>query len=48
MKNSKIEIRIDEDIKNKLQAMLAPKGVTISAFLREYILRYIKEENSNG
>lgn len=48
MKNSKIEIRIDEDTKNKLQAILTSKGITVSTFLREYILQYIKEENSNG
>lgn len=47
-KNTKIEIRIDTDEKNKLQKIVSNKGETISSFLRKYIASIIKEEENNA
>ena len=47
-KNTKIEIRISEEEKQKLQEILKPKKLSISAFLRNYIHNFIKGEKENG
>ena len=47
-KNTKIEIRISEEEKQKLQEILKAKKLSISAFLRNYIQNFIKGENKNG
>ena len=47
-KNTKIEIRISEEEKQELQKILKPKKLSISAFLRNCIQNFIKEERNNG
>ena len=47
-KNTKIEIRISEEEKQEHQEILQPKKLSISAFLRNYIQNFIKEERNNG
>ena len=46
MKNTKIEIRIEEKEKITLQKILSEKGVSISNFLRDYIKKFIQEEEN--
>jgi antitoxin component of RelBE/YafQ-DinJ toxin-antitoxin module len=44
MKNTKIEIRIEEKEKITLQKILSEKGISVSNFLRDYIKEFIQEE----
>ena len=44
MKKAEIEIRIEENEKILLQKALKKKELTISAFLRNYIKKFLMEE----
>lgn len=43
-KNTKIEIRIDEEIKNKLQFIAINKGMGVSELIRQEIQKILNEE----
>lgn len=43
-KNTKIEIRIDEEIKNKLQFIAISKNITVSELIRQEIQKILNKE----
>ena len=43
-KNTKIEIRIDEEIKNKLQFIAINKGMSVSELIRQEIQKILNKE----
>lgn len=48
-KNSRIEIRLPEQIKDQFQLLANKKNTTMSAILLEYILFLLRKEgNENG
>lgn len=43
-KNVKIEIRLDEDVKSKLQSIAVSKNMTVSKLIRQEIQKILNEE----
>ena len=43
-KNTRIEIRVSESMKQALKEKTAKKGTTVSKLLYQFITNYIKEE----
>lgn len=47
MKNEQLQIRITEELKEKIRKEAERKGLTTSAFLRVLVIEYFNKEDKN-